>query len=242
MIKIIPLKEGIYNVTKEKVWTPADQTGIDTNGNTLSLCPFLVVYNQELILLDTGLGIFKQGKPIIVSLIEKAGYNPDDVKKVLLSHLHKDHTGGTGFFKDGVFVQNFKNATIYLQNKELEYALTQIENPSYDIRIIEELAILSNVCRLEEVAGTITDGISFEMTGGHSPYHQAFWIKFGDETFFYGADNLHVASYLKYSTAYKSDYDGKKAMELRKRWGLQAKEEHWSVLFYHGFDQNIIKF
>jgi len=241
-MKVIALNEGIYNVTKEKVWTPASQQSSEIQGNALSLCPFLVIYDQELILLDTGLGVFQDGKPIIVSLLEKAGYNPENITKVLLSHLHKDHTGGIGYFVDEVFVQNFKNATIYLQNKELEYALTQGDNPSYDIRIIAQLSTLQNVYRQEEVTGIIQDGISFEMTGGHSPYHQAFWIKSNNETFFYGADNLPVASYLKYSTAYKSDFDGKKAMELRKQWGVQAKENHWSVLFYHGWDHNIIKF
>ena len=241
-MKVIPLNEGLYSVTKEKVWTPISQKNSDSSANTLSLCPFLVVGNDELIVLDTGLGLLRDGKPTIVSILQKLGYNPDHVTKVLLSHLHKDHTGGIGYFSDDVFIQNFKNATIYLQNKELEYALTQAENPSYDIQILSELSTLPNVYRQEEVTGTVSNAISFEMTGGHSPFHQVFWIKSGDETYFYGADNLPVASYLKYPTAYKSDFDGKKAMFLRKNWALQGKENHWSVLFYHDWDHNIIKF
>ena len=48
--------------------------------------------------------------------VMKAGYNPDDVTKIIFTHLHWDHT----FYKD------FKNAKYYAQRKEYEFAANPI--------------------------------------------------------------------------------------------------------------------
>jgi len=45
--------------------------------------------------------------------ISKAGYKPEDVNYVILSHLHLDHAGGVG---------QFPNATYIVQREELNYA------------------------------------------------------------------------------------------------------------------------
>lgn len=47
--------------------------------------------------------------------LEKLGIDPADVKFVVQSHLHLDHTGGTG---------RFPNATHLVQRREYEYAFT----------------------------------------------------------------------------------------------------------------------
>ncbi|AXB57339.1 hypothetical protein HYN86_12350 [Flavobacterium fluviale] len=67
-----------------------------------------------------------------------------------------------------------------------------------------------------------------------------FWIRDNGVTAFYGADNLPNQSYLKLNAAYKTDYDGRKAMEQRKRWETQAKEQKWKILLYHDIKTNIV--
>ncbi|MCX8532424.1 hypothetical protein [Chryseobacterium luquanense] len=53
---------------------------------------------------------------------------------------------------------------------------------------------------------------------------------------------LLVESYLKYHVAYKSDYDDKKAMQLRIKWQKEATENHWKILLYQDLDKNILQF
>jgi glyoxylase-like metal-dependent hydrolase (beta-lactamase superfamily II) len=240
-MKIVPLHEGLFTATKSKIFTPISRNEAETADPSLlkmAICPFLIVLPDDLILLDTGLGIAKDGKCVITRLIEEAGYTADQVTKVLLSHLHKDHIEGLGQITENRFAPNFPNAQIYFQQRELDYALQQSENHSFNYDYIKLLPTLPNLIAMDEDSGSIGDYITYEVTGGHSPFHQVFWIKENGTTAFYGADNLPQKSYLKFHIAYKTDYDGKKAMEDRLKWEQQAKGDNWTVLFYHDFKNN----
>ncbi|PZR23104.1 MAG: MBL fold metallo-hydrolase [Flavobacterium psychrophilum] len=242
-MKIIPLNEGIFTVTKDKIFTEIQRSEVETADPKLlkmGVCPFLIVLpDDELILLDAGTGYVKDNTIVMLQRIEDAGYRPEQVSKIFLSHLHKDHIEGIGQIKDGAIVPNFPNAEIYYQQRELDYALQQTESHSFDQEYLNLFTQLPNLVVMNEDEGNLGDYITYQVTGGHSPFHQVFWIKEGNETTFYGADNLPQRSYLKFHIAYKSDNDGKKAMELRQLWENQAKEENWTVLFYHEFSRNI---
>jgi len=240
-MKIIPLNEGIFAVTKTKIFTAINREEVETADPALlkmAICPFLIELPDDLILLDSGLGIFKDGKPIIIQLIEKAGFTAGQITKVLLSHLHKDHIEGIGQITDNGFTANFPNAKIYFQQRELDYALTQTESHSFNQDYIKALPSLPNLVIINDDKGSIGEYITYEVTGGHSPFHQVFRIKEDNTIAFFGADNLPQKSYLKFHIAYKTDYEGKKAMELRQTWEQKAKAENWTVLFYHDFKNN----
>jgi len=49
----------------------------------------------------------------VVSQLARAGFSPDDVDHIVLSHLHYDHAGGIEFFP---------HAEFYAQRRELEFA------------------------------------------------------------------------------------------------------------------------
>ena len=240
-MKIIPLNEGAFAVDKKKNFITA--TDVLAPGSLkMAVCPFLIVLKDDILLLDAGLGENLNGIPTIKTLLQEHGYDASQVTKVLLSHLHKDHISGLGIFENGDFLPAFPKAKIYLQKRELDYALRQTENPSFNQEVLKALASLPNIELLSEEEGWISDAVSFEVTGGHSPFHQAFWVREEGTMAFYGADNLPQKAYLRFHMAYKSDDDGKKAMALREKWETLAKNEHWTVLFYHDLTDNVVQF
>ena len=242
-MKIIPLHEGAYAVDKQKTFTPiALGEALPKGSLKMGICPFLIILENDVVLLDAGLGFSSNGLPMIHSLLKENGYAPENITKVLLSHLHKDHIDGLGNFNDGKFEANFGKAKIYLQKRELDYALRQTDNPSFDQKMLLQLKDFSNLVLLSENEGWINDEIYFEVTGGHSPFHQAFWIREKEEIAFYGADNLPQKAYLNFNVAYKTDDDGKKAMLLRQKWEQLATEESWNILFYHDIKNNVQRF
>ncbi|WP_343608566.1 MBL fold metallo-hydrolase [Chryseobacterium oranimense] len=242
-MKIIPLKEGNFSASKTKDFTLLTDENFDTvKGIKMSVQPFLIVTEQDYILMDAGIGWKNtEGKTVISELLEKENINPEQITRLLLSHLHKDHIEGSIQETENGFVPAFPNAEIYIQRRELDFAMENIGNPSFDFNTLEKLITLPNIVWMDDDRGNISEEISFEVVGGHTPFMQVFWIRENGETVFYGADDLPQESYLRYHLAYKSDFDGRRAMELRLKWQKEAAEEKWKILLYHDLDKAVIQ-
>ncbi len=243
-MKIIPLKEGNFSTNKTKDFTLLTEENKDVlKGIKMSVTPFLIITEKDIILLDAGIGWKnEQGKTVISEILERKNIQQDQVTKVLLSHLHKDHIETTVTRTENGFEATFPNAQIYIQRRELEFAMENRDSHSFDFDTLEKLIQLENIVWMSEDKGQITEEISFEVAGGHTPFMQVFWISDGREIIFYGADDLPQESYLKYHLAYKSDFDGRKAMELRTGWAKAAAENRWKVLLYHDLNKAVVEF
>lgn len=231
-MKITVLKEWNFSVDRSKTFTPLNEENAD-KGLRMAVQPFLIETGGAYILLDAGLGWMQDGKSVQERLLEEAGLDPGQISKILLSHLHKDHVDGIFRSAEEDYALRFPNAQIYLQKREMDFAMKQKGNVSYHFELLEKLAALDNVSWMEEDEGSITEEVSFEVTGGHTPFHQVFWIRDEQETYFYGADDLPQRGYLDYEIAYKTDHNGKKARDLRKKWNQEAREQSWKILLYH---------
>jgi glyoxylase-like metal-dependent hydrolase (beta-lactamase superfamily II) len=234
-MKIVPLSEGTFTVDKTKHFVPiSGEENLHQRppGSLLvEIQPFAVITTSDILLLDTGLGFSKDGQMQIHQNLARAGIEPSTITKVLLTHLHKDHAGGVSNIHDRNKL-SFPKAVYYLQERELNYAFEK-GMPSF---IPEELTALKQagqVVLLKEDAGTISDYIFYELTGAHSPYHQVYRIKQNNEILFFGGDDAPQLQQMKHRFVAKYDHDGKKAMELRKKWWEQGQKENWSFLFYH---------
>src|SRR3954470_23421406 len=98
-MKIIPLSEGTFTVDKTKLFVPFyEQEHKLQNRPSGSLLveiqPFVIITADDVLLLDTGLGFMTDGKLQLHQNLVNCGIDPLRVTKVLLSHLHKDHSGG----------------------------------------------------------------------------------------------------------------------------------------------------
>jgi glyoxylase-like metal-dependent hydrolase (beta-lactamase superfamily II) len=236
-MKIIPLSEGAFTVDQTKLFIPFDEVSDNlqernTGSLLVEIQPFAVITSKDVLLLDTGLGFSDKEKQMqIHSNLAKEGINSSDITKVLLSHLHKDHAGGVSENADHSKL-SFPNATYYVQERELNFAFEK-GFPSF---ITEDLTALKNskqVILLKEDSGTIDDYIRYQVTAAHSPYHQVFWIKENNETIFFGGDDAPQLQQMKHRYAAKYDFNGKKAMELRREWWERGEKEKWTFLFYH---------
>lgn len=235
-MQVFTLYEGSYSVAADKKFVPFNPDIDDPKSRPASLFihvqPFLVQLKDSLLLIDTGLGYSNnEGQLILHENIKKAGFNPEDVKMVLMSHLHFDHSGGMVHHVGNKMELSFPHANYVIQRGEWEGAFTNTSS-SYKTEIFEFLLRNAQLTFIEG-SGQLTDEISYELTGGHTPFHQVFLLDDEDKVFF-GGDVLPEPEELLKRFIAKYDFDGRKAMELREEFGKRAAAENWNCLFYHG--------
>ena len=245
-MKIIPLSEGSFTIDKTKVFVPFDdekhQLQERAVGSLLvEVQPFVVITNNDVLLIDAGLGFSIDGELQLHKNLKANGIEPAAVTKVLMSHLHKDHAGGVSV-KDklGNYELAFPGATYYVQQQEIAYAFEK-GFPSY---ITEELMVLKDnpSVAILNGSGIIDDYIYYEISGGHCPYHQVFRIEEDGEIAFFGGDVAPQLQQMKSRLVAKYDFDGKKSMELRQLWWQIGQQQEWSFLFYHDIKHPVVSF
>jgi glyoxylase-like metal-dependent hydrolase (beta-lactamase superfamily II) len=231
------LSEGSFTIDKTKLFIPFDEQSHDLQkrpvGSLLvEIQPFVVITAKDILLLDTGLGFSDaDGKMQIHRNLADAGIHPADITKVLMTHLHKDHAGAVS---EDMHRSNlcFPGATYYVQQREFDFALEK-GLPSFIPEELQALKDADQVIWLQDDEGVIDEYIQYKVTGAHSPLHQVFWIRENIETIFFGGDDAPQLQQMKHRFSAKYDFDGKKAMELRREWWEQGEKEKWSFLFYH---------
>ncbi len=239
-MQVHTLYEGTFSVDATKKFIPFDPAihqFKDRPGSLfINVQPFLVELKDDLILFDTGLGFSDdQGELILHRNIRNAGFDPTDVTKVLMSHLHFDHSGGMIHQLGDKVELSFPDAEYIINRGEWEAAFST-KSSSYKTEIFDFVQNHAQI-RFIEGDGEITPSIHYEFTGAHCPNHQVFLLTEGRSKVFFGGDVLPEPEELVKNFIAKYDFDGRKAMELRKVFGQKAAEEHWQCLFYHGKSQ-----
>jgi len=239
-MRIIPLSEGRFTIDGTKEFIPfnpdTDDLSLRSKGSLLvEIQPFVVITAKDIILLDAGLGFTgPSGNLQILENLSTAGIRPEAITKVLLSHLHKDHSGG--MFHNGQPV--FPKAQYYVNRNEWEHAM-KTGWPSYNTSDFNALSDFSHITWLDE-NGLLAEGIECEVSGGHCPYHTVFRIRENGDLIFFGGD---VAPQWKQMiTRYITKYDAepRKSMELRLQWWKQGQHEKWQFLFYHDISHPVV--
>jgi glyoxylase-like metal-dependent hydrolase (beta-lactamase superfamily II) len=170
----------------------------------------------RVILVDTGIGPAdapaKAWAPVPGRLPDEltaAGIAPDDVTKVVLTHLHSDHIGWAA--PGGIPL--FRQAEYLLQQAELD-ALDQI-NPALRERIIEPLRSHDQL-RLLSGDTSLPGPVRVVATPGHTPGHQSVLVTSADRTLAVTGDLLvHAVQLVAPELPYSHEMDPGAARESR---------------------------
>lgn len=247
-MKIIPLSEGAFTIDATKKFVPFNIETDDLQqrpvGSLLvEIQPFCIITSKDILLIDAGLGFCNPDGSLQIhqNLIDN-GINPMDVTKVLMSHLHKDHSGGVSK-EDKILGSkfiSFPNAQYYVNKDEFDFAMAK-GKPSYTPDEFEILGDAGNVV-FTKGDGQIDGYISYHVSGAHCPYHQTFFIEEDGQKIFFGGDVAPQLQQMKSRFVAKYDYDGKLCMQLRQQWWQQGAKEKWTFLFYHDIKTPVFAF
>lgn len=199
---------GIFglNASDEAFSEASAMSGIPTDKAQFFFTPTVVNTGTELVLFDTGLNA--DG---ITSALAAAGYSPEQIDVVVLTHMHGDHIGG---MMDEMNEPTFANARYVTGRVEYDH-WASAGNEGFDGKVrpmAEKMSFL-------EDGGSVASGITAMTAFGHTPGHMAFMIESEGAGLVLGAD---FANHYVWSLGYpdwevRFDMDKTTAAQTRRR-------------------------
>src|ERR1700693_2496625 len=161
---------------------------------------FLVNTGKQLILVDAGSGTWFGGGAYghLVRSLRSAGYTPEEVDVVLVTHLHSDHVGGLTT-QDGNRV--FPNAEIYVAKEESDFWLSpeiaakapQDAQPFFQsAQAIAAPYIKAGKWHTFSASEAIVDGMQVVPLHGHTPGHTGYEFSSKGQKILFWGDTMHA--------------------------------------------------
>jgi glyoxylase-like metal-dependent hydrolase (beta-lactamase superfamily II) len=208
----------------------------------VSINTYLLKMQNKLILVDAGAGeLFgpKYGGKLITSL-RAAGYQPEQITDILITHVHLDHSGGLTQ-KDSIL---FPNATVHVNKKEIDFWLKHIEPQKNEMKGITSARssfmalkryLDKGMVKTFEGDTTLFPGISTREYVGHTPGHTVFILENKNEKLVFWGDLIHIADVQLHGPELYNgfDFDKQKAVKQRQIAYDEAAREGYLVAADH---------
>ena len=85
---------GLGEVDSLTIIPIVDFFAVDNSYKTEEAVSYLIKAGNSTILFDLGLNKKKEHPSPLLSNLQKAGISPDEINKIVISHIHRDHVGG----------------------------------------------------------------------------------------------------------------------------------------------------
>lgn len=190
-----------------------------------SINAFLINTGAHLILVDTGAGeLFGASGGLLLENLKLAGYSPEQIDMVLLTHVHADHSGG--LVVGGR--RKFPNAVVYVNKADVDYwfeAAAEARAPVHQKHAFGQgqasLKPYMDNGQLKTFTGSvqIVAGVRTVPAGGHTPGHTFYQVESKGQTLVLWGDIVH-ASQVQFPDPHvtiKFDVDASAAEMQRKK-------------------------
>lgn len=165
-----------------------------------SVNAFLINTGSKLVLVDTGAGaLFGPTLGKLLANLRAAGYQPEQVDDVLITHMHPDHVGG--LMADGAIA--FPNATIHIDRRDTDFWLSQanLDKAPADSKGFFQgamasvnPAIAAGKLRTFDGDGEIVPGIRALASHGHTAGHTSYVVESKGSRLVVLGDLIHVGA------------------------------------------------
>lgn len=221
-----PQKTFAMNVDPDTFQATNAENFLPSDSFQISFTPTLVNTGNELVLFDTGNGEgARPGRGRLTSAVENAGYAPEDIDVVVLTHMHPDHIGG--LMEGGA--PAFANARYVAGRKEYDFWAAMDPDANGVTKLLaSHVKPLAEKMTFVEDGGTVAGGITAMAAGGHTPGHMIFMIEDDGKQLALTADtaNHYVWSLAHPEWEVRFDMDKEAAAATRKSvFGMLAADK-----------------
>lgn len=236
---------AMFGVVPKSIWNklnPADEN----NMCSWALRCLLIEEGERRILVDCGMGdkqnekffshYYMYGGETLMGSLAMAGFTPEDITDVILTHLHFDHCGGAIKKEGDQLVPAFPNATYWSNERHWKWATepNQREKASFlkeNILPIKE----SGKLKMVEVSDLtpFTENVSIRFAYGHTDAMMLPQINYNGRTMVYMADLLPAAAHIPMPYVMAYDMFPLTTLLEKKAFLEEAADNDYVLMFEH---------
>lgn len=241
--EVTALFDGVIDVEPTKLLTNTTQAQVgklmarsfQKEPLPLSVNAYLVNTGSKLVMIDAGTGAL--GGPTLGALaahLKAAGYQPEQVDEIYITHLHFDHVGGLS--QEGKAA--FPNAVVRADRRDAEFWLSpaNAEKAQGDAKTFIQHAINSlkpyqDAQRFKPFDGNteLVPGVKAVAAHGHTAGHTLYVVESRGQKLVLWGDLMHVAAvqFPQPQVTIAFDSDSKAAaVQRRKAFAEAARQGH----------------
>ena len=202
---------------------------------------YLINTGEKLVLIDTGAAkLFGPTLGNLQDSIKAAGYTPEQIDEVYITHMHADHVGGLMAgdkmaFPNAIVRSDKRDADFWLSKENLDKAPEAMKGFFQGAQASVNPYVTAGKYKPFEGNTDLVPGIKAVFTGGHTPGHSTYVVESKGQKLVVIGDLMHVAAvqFAQPSVTIQFDGDSKAAAVQRKKFYAQAAKEHFLFAATH---------
>jgi glyoxylase-like metal-dependent hydrolase (beta-lactamase superfamily II) len=231
----LPLPRLLVGKTPEETLKALAKSFLNGSVET-SVNAYLINTGSKLVLIDAGdpPGLRPTLGKLLTNL-KAAGYQPEQVDAVFITHMHRDHVGGLASNGKPLY----PNATVHVDRHDADYWLSQANMDkapeafkSFFKVAMDSIGPYANAGKFKPFDGDteLVPGIRASAAPGHTPGHTAFVVQSKNQKLVLWGDMLHseAVQFAEPSVSIAVDVDAQAAASQRKRAFTEAAQQgYW---------------
>jgi glyoxylase-like metal-dependent hydrolase (beta-lactamase superfamily II) len=161
---------------------------------------YLINTGSKLVLIDTGAaGLFGPTLGKLAASLKAAGYQPEQVDEVYITHLHPDHVGGLMAgdqmaFPNAIVRADQRDADLWLSAAALDKAPEQMKGFFQGAQASLKAYVAAGKFKPFSGSTELVAGVKAVSTPGHTPGHTLYVVESQGQKLVLWGDLMHVAA------------------------------------------------
>ena len=232
----LPVDKLLTNTTPAQVGKALAASFLKAPVDT-SVNAYLINTGTKLVLIDSGAaGLFGLTLGNLLANLKAAGYQPEQVDEVYITHMHADHVGGLmagdkPAFPNAIVRADRHDADFWLSAANLEKASAETKGFFQGAQASINPYVTAGKFKPFDGNTELVPGVRAVAARGHTPGHSTFLVESKGQKLALWGDLMHVAAvqFANPAVTIQFDVDSKAAAAQRKRAYAEAATQGYLV-------------